>query len=100
MENPRKFRFLRSASQGPHPRPNGAACSDGYTCHPMGGAVEARRPGDERATKVERLEPDDDCSGLTQTANNDSAQTAPRQRPDSAQTAPRQRPEVIDLNSR
>ena len=55
-----------------------------------GGAIEARRPG---ATKVERLAPDDDCSGLTQAANYDSAQTAPRQSPDSAQTEPRQSPE-------
>ena len=88
MKNRRKFESLRSASQGLRPHPKGAACSDGYTCHPKGGAAEARRPGDERATKVERLEPDDDCSGLTQTANNDSAQTAPRQRPDRAQTEP------------
>ena len=32
--------------------------------------------------------PDDDCSGLTQAAKDDSAQTAPRQRPDRAQTEP------------
>ena len=117
MENPRKFGFLRSASQGLHPRPNGAACSDGHTCHPMGGAVEARRPGDERATKVERLEPDDDCSGLTQATprgagppplagpppwglGSHSARTAHEQRTNSARTAHEQRTKEKDSKSR
>ena len=83
---------LRSTSQGLHPRRKGAASFNGYTLPPRGGAIEARRPEGQRATKVERPEPDDDCSGLTQTAKErqrpDSAQTEPRQRPDSAQTEP------------
>ena len=52
MENPRKFGFLRSASQGLHPRRKGAACLDAYTLPPRGGAIEARRPGGQRARKA------------------------------------------------
>ena len=86
----------RSTSRGLHPRRKGAACFDAYTLPQRGGAIEARRPGGQRAAKVERLEPDDDCSGLTQAAKDDSAQTAPRQSPDRAQTEPRQSPEETE----
>ena len=74
-EKSSKIGSPRSASQGLHPRRKGAACLDASTLPPRGGAIEARRPEGQRATKVERLAPDDDCSGLTQAAKDDSAPT-------------------------
>ena len=84
MKNQREFGSLKSTSQGLRRRRKGAACFDGYKCHPKGGAIEARRPGGQRARKA-----------APRGAGTDhSARTAHEQRTNSARTAHEQRTKV------